>query len=181
MVEGAIAPADRAALARAIRDAAYLEGDFVLSSGARSSWYLDKYLFETRPEILRPLAAALAGLVPPDTDRIVGTELGAVALATALSLETDLPFVIARKGAKEYSTAKRVEGELRTGERVIVVEDVITTGAQAIQAANLVRDEGATVLAIVAVVDREQGGAEKIAEAGYPLRALLGRADLGLP
>jgi orotate phosphoribosyltransferase len=180
MAERVVDASGREELARAIVEAAYLEGDFVLSSGARSSYYLDKYLFETRPEILRPLATALAGLVSPGTDRIAGTELGAVALATALSLEMNLPFVIARKGAKEYSTAKQIEGVLQPGDRVVVVEDVITTGAQAIRAAQLVVEAGAVVDAIIAVVDREQGGAEKIAAAGFSLRALFGRADLGL-
>jgi orotate phosphoribosyltransferase len=170
----------RSALGRAIVEAAYLEGDFVLSSGARSNYYLDKYLFETRPEILRPLARALAGILPPGIDRLAGTELGAVALATALSLETDLPFVIARKGIKEYSTARQIEGLLRPGERVAVVEDVITSGAQAIKAAQLVAAAGAIPTAILAVVDREEGGAEKIAAASFELRALFTRADLGL-
>jgi orotate phosphoribosyltransferase len=180
MPEHSTALVDRAALAKAVRDAAYLEGDFVLSSGARSRYYLDKYLFETRPEILRPLAQALAELVPPGTDRLVGTELGAVALATALSLETGLPFVIARKGTKDYSTAKAIEGILQPGDRVAVVEDVITTGAQAIRAARLAREAGAEVLAIVAVVDREEGGVAKIQEAGFALRSLFGKQDLGL-
>jgi len=105
-------------LARDVVGAAYLRGDFVLSSGARSNYYFDKYLFETKPGILRRIASFLADLVPPQTDRIAGTELGAVALATALSLETGLPFVIARKGTKAYSTARLVEGELYPDERV---------------------------------------------------------------
>jgi orotate phosphoribosyltransferase len=172
--------ADRSALARAIVEAAYLEGDFVLSSGARSSYYLDKYLFETHPDILGPLARHLAELVPSGTNRLAGTELGAVALAAALSLEMRLPFVIARKGTKEYSTAKRIEGVLEPGDRVAVIEDVITTGAQAIKAAELIREAGATVGAIVAVVDRDQGGAAEIARAGFELRALFGRRELGI-
>jgi orotate phosphoribosyltransferase len=171
---------DRVALGRAIVEAAYLEGDFVLSSGARSRYYLDKYLFETRPAILRPLARELATLVPAGTDRIVGTELGAVALATALSLETDLPFVIARKGVKEYSTARTIEGELRPGDRVVVVEDVITTGAQAIRAARAVADAGATVLRIIGVVDRGDEGTRNAADAGFELVALFTREDLGI-
>lgn len=180
MTERSPIGADRDALARAIVDSAYLEGDFILSSGAHSAYYLDKYLFETRPEILRPLAAALASLMPADVDRIVGTELGAVALATALSLETGLPFVIARKGAKEYSTAKSIEGLLERGDRTVVVEDVITSGAQAIKAAGLVTDAGASVAAIIAVVDRDEGGAGNIEAAGFSLRSLFTRADLGL-
>ena len=170
----------REALAKAIVDAAYLEGDFILSSGAQSSYYLDKYLFETRPEILRPVARELAQLMPVGVDRIAGPELGAVALATALSLEAGLPFVIVRRAAKEYSTTKQIEGVLRPGERVVVIEDIITTGAQAIRAAGLIAEAGATIETILAVVDREEGGAEAIADAGFRLRCLFGRRDLGL-
>jgi orotate phosphoribosyltransferase len=167
-------------LGRDIVGAAYLRGDFVLSSGARSRYYFDKYLFETKPSILRRVAAFLAEFVPPQTDRIAGPELGAVALATALSLEVGLPFVIARKAAKDYSTSRLVEGELYPGERVVVVEDVISTGAQAIQAARDVSQAGAQVLTIIGVIDREQGGPQNIAAAGYQFSALFRRGELGL-
>ena len=170
-----------AELARDVVGAAYLRGDFVLSSGARSSYYFDKYLFETKPGILRRLASFMAELVPPQTDRIAGTELGAVALATALSLETGLPFVIARKGAtKGYSTERLVEGEVYPGDRVVVIEDVISTGAQGIRAANRLVEVGAHVLGILAVIDREQGGPEAISAAGYTLTTLFRKAQLGL-
>ena len=159
---------------------AYLRGDFVLSSGKRSSYYFDKYLFETRPDILRRLASFLAELIPPRTDRIAGTELGAVALATALSLETGLPFVVVRKGTKEYSTERLIEGELLPRDRVVLVEDIVTSGAQAIRAASGLGQAGAEVLRIVAVVDREEGGAEAIAAAGYSLSTLFSRTTLGL-
>jgi orotate phosphoribosyltransferase len=169
-----------AELARDVVGAAYLRGDFVLSSGARSNYYFDKYLFETKPGILRRLASFMAELVPPQTDRIAGTELGAVALATALSLETGLPFVIARKGTKAYSTARLVEGEIYPGDRVVVVEDVISTGAQGIRAADRLVEVGAHVLGILAVIDREQGGPEAISAAGYTLTTLFRRGQLGL-
>jgi orotate phosphoribosyltransferase len=169
-----------AELARDVVGAAYLRGDFVLSSGARSSYYFDKYLFETKPGILRRLASFMAEMVPPQTDRIAGTELGAVALATALSLETGLPFVIARKGIKGYSTERLVEGEVYPGDRVVVVEDVISTGAQGIRAADRLVEVGAHVLGILAVIDREQGGPEAISAAGYTLTTLFRRSQLGL-
>ena len=169
-----------AELARDVVGAAYLRGDFVLSSGARSHYYFDKYLFETRPSILRRIASFLAELVPPQTDRIAGPELGAVALATALSLEIGLPFVILKKEPKGHGTARLVEGELYPGEKVVVVEDVISTAAQAIRAANQVSRAGALVLGILGVIDREQGGAHNIAAAGYQFRALFRRSDLGL-
>ncbi len=169
-----------AELARDIVGAAYLRGDFVLSSGARSHYYFDKYLFETKPSILRRVASFLAELVPPQTDRIAGPELGALALATALSLETGLPFVIVRKAAKEYGTSRLMEGEIYPGERVVVVEDVISTGAQGIRAADRLKEVGAHVLGILAVIDREQGGPEAISAAGYTLTTLFSRKDLGI-
>jgi len=169
-----------AELARDVVGAAYLRGDFVLSSGARSNYYFDKYLFETKPGILRRVASFLAEILPPQTDRIAGTELGAVALAAALSLETGLPFVIARKGTKAYSTAKLVEGEVYPGERVVVVEDVISTGAQAIRAADRMVEVGAQVIGILGVIDREQGGPEAVSAAGYTLTTLFSRSRLGL-
>lgn len=169
-----------AELGRDLVDVAYLTGEFVLSSGERSNYYLDKYQFETRPGILRRLAAFLAEMLPADTDRIVGPELGAVPLATALSLETGLPFVIARRDTKAYSTGRSVEGELHPGDRVSVVEDVITTGGQAISAADRIAAAGAHVHGVLAVVDREEGGREAVNAAGYELTALFTRRGLGI-
>jgi len=169
-----------AALGQAVLKAAYLEGDFVLSSGRRSRYYLDKYLFETRPELLRDIARELAARLPPDVDRIAGPELGAVALAAALSLETNLPFVISRRESKEYSTSKTIEGELLPGERIVVVEDVITTGAQAIKAAERLRAAGAEVVCILGVIDREEGGRDAIEAAGFAFTPLFTRTSLGI-
>jgi orotate phosphoribosyltransferase len=160
--------------------AAYLQGEFVLSSGVKSRYYFDKYLFETKPGILRRLAHFLAELVPSHTDRLAGPELGAVALATAVSLETGLPFVIVKKEPKGYATSRLVEGELYPGERVAIIEDVLTTGAQAIRAAQQVVRAGAQVNAIIGVIDREQGGPENIAKAGFECKALFRRSELGL-
>src|SRR5712691_1878014 len=122
------------ALAEAIRDAAYLEGDFVLRSGKRSSYYLDKSRFATRPELLGPLGGAIAAAVAecdPEAVRIAAPELGAVPLAAAASLAGGLPFVIVRKEAKGYGTENRIEGEFEAGELVCLVEDVVTSGGAA--------------------------------------------------
>ena len=170
----------RAALGRDLVEAAYLTGDFVLSSGQRSSYYLDKYLFETQPSILRRLARLMGAHVPQGTDRLAGPELGAVALAAVASMETDLPFVIVRKEPKGYGTAKHLEGTLSPGERVLVVEDVITSGGEAIRAAQRLTEVGAHVIGILGVVDREQGGPERIAEAGFVFTALYTRTQLGV-
>jgi orotate phosphoribosyltransferase len=160
-------------LARDIVDAAYLTGDFVLRSGRRSNYYFDKYLFETRPDILRRLGAALAGLIPAEVDRLAAPELGAVLLGGAVSLETGLPLVIVRKDAKEYGTSRLLEGKLEPGERVVLIEDVLTTGEEAIRAVGKLREAGATVETLIAVLDREEGAADNLTSAGIAFRPLF--------
>lgn len=160
--------------------AAFLRGSFVLRSGRTSGYYFDKYLFETKPSILRRLAVFLAELVPPGIDRIAGPELGAVPLATALSLEIGLPFVIVKKGQKAYATGNQVEGELYPSERVLLIEDVVTTGSQAIESGAILRRAGAVLTDVLVVVDREEGAEQALAAEGYHLRALFRRRDLGL-
>ncbi len=160
--------------------AAYLRGSFVLRSGQTSNYYFDKYLFETRPSILRRLGSFLADMVPSGTDRIAGPELGAVPLVTAISLDIGLPFVIVKKAGKGYATARQVEGELYPDERVVLVEDVVTTGSQAIESAAILRRMGVHVTDVLVVIDREEGAAENLAAKGYHLRALFRRSDLGL-
>lgn len=169
---------DRVTLGRALVRASYLEGDFILSSGKHSRYYFDKYLFATEPKLLRAVAEHLAEMLPPDTQRLAGPELGAVALAAAVSLQKDLPFVIVRRAGKEYGTAKSFEGRLAAGERVVLIEDVLTTGGQALQAALRLRDAGVDVRLVLAVVDREEGAAAAMDEAGLPMRALFRRGEL---
>jgi orotate phosphoribosyltransferase len=176
----AVPGVDLESLGREIVDAAVLRGRFVLRSGAVSDYYIDKYRLTTRPELLRKLVAALAPRIPPETQRIAGTVLGAVPLATALSLATGLPCVFVRAEAKDYGTAKPIEGELAAGESVVLVEDVVTTGGAALAALEALRAAGARVDTILAVVDREDGGAARIADAGVRLDALFTRTDLGL-
>src|SRR5947209_13614350 len=142
--------------------AAWLEGDFVLRSGRRSRYYFDKYLFETQPSILRRAGRALAHLVPPQTQRLAAPELGAVLLGGAVSLELDLPLVLVRKEAKEHGTGRALEGVLEAGDRVTVIEDVLTTGGEAIRAIEQVQAAGGTVVGLVAVLDREEGAAERL-------------------
>jgi orotate phosphoribosyltransferase len=173
-----LGPLDRLQLGRDLVAVSYLRGDFVLSSGARSSFYFDKYLFETKPAIMGRVAAALAAMVPAGIERLAGPELGAVALATALSLETGLPFVIVRKESKDYATSRVVEGEIHPGDRVLIVEDVITSAGEALKAAARLEGIGAQVAGILAVLDREQSGAANIAAAGYSLQALFRLSDL---
>jgi orotate phosphoribosyltransferase len=165
-------------LAPRIRDAALLEGDFVLSSGERSNFYVDKYLISTEPDLLRDVADALAARMPDGVERLAGVELGAVPLVVATALATGLPYVIVRKSAKEHgsSAGRNIEGNLYQGERVALIEDVVTTGTQAVRAAGNLRKAGVEVVSIVAVLDRrEENGGEL---GGFPFRALLRMNDL---
>src|SRR5215510_6126758 len=168
-------------LRRALREHAYLEGDFVLRSGRRSRYYLDKYRFETRPDLLRALGERLAARIrehEPSAARIAGPELGAVALAAAASLESGLPFLIVRKEAKGYGTANRLEGVFEPGECVCLVEDVVTSGGAAIEAVAALREAGLEVGTAVCVVDREEGGADALARVGVRLRPLFRASEL---
>jgi orotate phosphoribosyltransferase len=171
----------REELARAIREAAYLEGDFVLRSGRRSRYYLDKYRFETRPDLLGPLGSAIAEAVgkhEPEAVRLAGPELGAVALAAAASLAGGLPFLIVRGEAKAYGTANRLEGVYTEGECVCLVEDVVTSGGAAIEAVEALRSAGLRVATAVCVVDREEGGVDELARHAVRLRPLFRASEL---
>jgi orotate phosphoribosyltransferase len=168
-------------LGRALREAAYLEGDFVLRSGRRSRYYLDKYRFETRPDLLRPLGEAIAAAVrehEPEATRLAGPELGAVALAAAASLAGGLPFLIVRKEAKGYGTSNRLEGVHEDGECVCLVEDVVTSGGAAIEAVEALRAAGLRVSNAICVVDREEGGVDELARHAVRLRPLFRASEL---
>jgi orotate phosphoribosyltransferase len=170
-----------AALRAALKEHAYLEGDFVLRSGRRSRYYLDKYRFETRPDLLRALGERLAAQVrehEPDSTAIAGPELGAVALAAAASLESGLPFLIVRKEAKGYGTDNRLEGAYAPGERVCLVEDVVTSGGAAVSAVQALRDAGLVCSTAVCVVDREEGGVDELARHAVRLRRLFTASDV---
>ena len=164
-----------------LREHALLEGDFLLRSGRRSSYYLDKYRFETRPELLGPLGERLAAAArdhEPDAVRLVGPALGAVALAASASLASGLPFVIVRDSAKEYGTANRLEGPFEQGELVCLLEDVVTSGGALAEAVDALRDAGLVVRNAICVVDREEGGADALARLGVRLRSLYRAGDL---
>ena len=172
---------ERDELGAALREHAYLEGDFVLRSGRRSRYYLDKYRFETRPDLLGPLGELIAEAVrefEPEASRLAGPELGAVALAAAASLSSGLPFLIVRKEAKDYGSANRLEGVAEEGELVCLVEDVVTSGGAAVEAIEALREAGLRVGTAVCVVDREEGGADELARAGVRLRPLFRASEL---
>ncbi|WP_284012066.1 orotate phosphoribosyltransferase [Halobaculum litoreum] len=161
-----------AELIAALRDAdAVLFGEFELSHGGTSDYYVDKYRFETDPTCLRLIADAYAERV--GDAKLAGVALGAVPLVAATSVETGSPYVIVRKAAKEYGTGNRIEGELREGEEVVVLEDIATTGQSALDAVEALRDAGATVNRVLVVVDREEGARELLAEHDVELESLL--------
>ena len=170
----------RLELAQRIRDAAYLEGDFTLRSGRKSKYYLDKYLFETQPDILKALGEMFTAYVKPTTTLIAGAELGGVALAAAASMASGKPFVIIRNAKKDYGTSKPYEGKLTDGDSVLLVEDIATTGGQVLEAAKFITSVGAKVERIVAVIDRQEGARENIQDAGFIFEALFTKADLGI-
>jgi len=164
----------------AISAAALLRADFTLRSGRKSKYYLDKYLFEADPTILKELGQRFAGHVSPQTTRIAGAELGGVALAAAAAMASGIPFVIVRNAKKGYGTQKMYEGKLEKGDHVLLVEDVATTGGQVLEAAKTLAEAGAVVQKIVAVIDRQEGARENIESAGYVFEALMTKTDLGV-
>lgn len=165
-------------LAAKISAVAQLTGEFTLRSGLTATTYFDKYQFEADPDLLAEVAEGLVAKVPVDTEILAGLELGGVPVATALSLATGLPAVFVRKEAKAYGTAKLAEGPEVAGRRLTVVEDVITTGGQVVLSTKDLRALGAIVETVVCVIDREQGGADNLAEIGLELRPLFTRAEL---
>jgi orotate phosphoribosyltransferase len=152
-------------------------GEFELSHGGTSEYYVDKYRFETDPDCLAAIAKAFAERVGADT-KLAGVALGGVPLAAATATEAGVPYVIARKATKEYGTANRIEGRLDEGEEVVVVEDIVTTGQSAVDAVEALREAGATVNRALIVVDREEGGRELLAEHGVEMDALATASDL---
>ena len=170
--------AERLALARRIHDRAHLTGEFRLRSGAVSREYFDKYLFESDPRLLGEIAEALLGLLPADVDALAGLELGGVPLATACSLASGLPSVFVRKAPKSYGTCKLAEGAEVAGARLAVIEDVITSGGQVIESCRRLREQGAQIVAVMCVIDREAGAADSLARQDLNLRSLFTMSEL---
>jgi orotate phosphoribosyltransferase len=178
---------DHASLASRIAEVALLRGEFTLRSGRTSRYYLDKYLFSTRPELLRELgplfAERIARIASEEGEpiaRVAGAELGGIPLVTVASLETGLPSIFVRNTKKDYGTAKQLEGRVEPGDRVVFVEDVATTGGQALEAVGVLREAGADVRGVVCTIDRQEGARENVEAAGVRFEALFTKADLGV-
>jgi orotate phosphoribosyltransferase len=151
-------------------------GEFELSHGGTSDYYVDKYLFETDPECLRLISEAFAERI--GDEKLAGVALGAVPLVAVTATTTGNPYVIARKKAKEYGTGNRIEGRLDEGEEVVVLEDIATTGQSAADAVEALREAGAVVNRVLVVVDRQEGADELLAEHDVELEALVTASDL---
>lgn len=177
---------DRDAIAKSIADASLLRGTFTLRSGRTSSYYLDKYRFSTRPEVLGPLADLFAERIAAiaadcgGVDRLAGAELGGIPLVAAACLKTGHPTLFVRNAKKDYGTAKQLEGVVEKGDKVVFLEDVATTGGQALEAAKVLTEAGAEVVAIVCTIDRLEGARENIEGAGIRFEALFTKRDLGV-
>ena len=153
-------------------------GDFTLSSGAKSSYYIDKYIFETDPKCLEAIGKEISELIPPGTQKLAGIELGSVPLVAVASIKSKLPYVIVRKEKKGYATKKAIEGELCPGENVLVIEDVATTGSEAVRTVQTLRDHRAIVNSVLAVIDREEGARENLHAIGVSLVSIAKASEL---
>ena len=164
-------------LARRVYEACHLTGSFRLRAGQVSAEYFDKYLFEGQPGLLREVAEAMVEDLP-ECDVLAGMEMGGIPIATVMSQLTGLPTVFVRKQAKEYGTGKAAEGGPVDGRRVVVIEDVVTTGGALLASCRQLRAGGALIDTVVCAIDREQGGRANLAAEGLLLRAALGRREL---
>ncbi len=165
-------------LARDIDACCRLTGEFTLRSGQVAHEYFDKYLFEAQPELLGRVADCMVDLVPPATELLGGLELGGVPIATVLSARTGLPSLFVRKQAKEYGTCKLAEGPDHSGRRVVLVEDVVTTGGAVRDAVTALRADGAVVDVVVCAIDRSPEGTHPLDDVGLEVRPVLTKADL---
>lgn len=177
---------DRTALLQLLRDRSLKRGDFTLASGARSSYYIDARLTTMSGAgqlLIGRLALAAMDAQGWDAQSVGGLTLGADPVAYAIahaaaSAQRSLDAFTVRKEAKAHGTGRRIEGNLTEGTRIVLVEDVITSGGSALQAKAVVEEAGAVVLGVLAVVDREQGGREKIRESGCDVVSLFTASEL---
>jgi orotate phosphoribosyltransferase len=169
---------DRADLARSIYRVSHLTGEFTLRSGVVSHEYFDKYRFESDPGLLLNIAEAMAVTIADGVEALAGLELGGVPLATVLSQVTGLPALFVRKEAKTYGTCRLAEGGELEGRRLLVVEDVVTSGGAVLDAARELRERGAVLDRVACVIDRESGGRENLAADGLTLDALFTMSEL---
>lgn len=173
-------PTPTSLLAAKIADISLLRGEFTLRSGKTSTYYLDKYLFSTKPEILEELGKIFAQRLPEGTTLLAGAELGGIPLVSAAAIASGLPCVFIRNAKKEYGTSKQLEGRITPGDKVVMLEDVATTGGQVLEAVEVLRSEGAEVTKVIATIDRLSGARENIEAAGVVYDTIFTVRDLGI-
>jgi len=160
-------------LAKAIYETSHITGEFQLRSGQVSHEYFDKYLFEANPVLLRAIAEHLAGMIPHPGDALAGLEMGGIPIVTMLSQVSGYPSLFVRKKAKPYGTCKLAEGGQVQGKRLVIIEDVVTSGGQIKLSVQDLRALGATVTDVMCVIDREAGGCSSLEAEGLQLHALF--------
>jgi orotate phosphoribosyltransferase len=165
-------------LGKAIYETSHITGEFLLRSGTISNEYFDKYQFEARPQLLAEIAEKLSELIPDDFDYLAGLEVGGIPIATALSMKINKPVVFVRKSAKKYGTCKFAEGPDIAGRKLLVIEDVVTSGGQVVISANDLRNAGSIITKAICVIDRESGGREALKENDIELISLFTMTEL---
>ncbi|MFH1773402.1 MAG: orotate phosphoribosyltransferase [Methanobacteriota archaeon] len=155
------------------------KGDFTLASGKRSSYYIDIKKAYTNPKILRELVKEIAKLIKNEkVDRVAGVAVGGIPLAAGVSLELGIPFLIVRKEKKEHGTERLIEGELKAGEKIVVIEDVTTSGGSALAAVEVIREKKLICNKVIVVVDRLEGAGELLKKHDIMLVSLLTAKEL---
>ncbi len=165
-------------LAKSIHDVSNIQGEFLLRSGAVSSEYFDKYLFEADPKLLKAIGEEMLKLLPGGADALAGLEMGGIPISTMLSQLSGVPCVFVRKEAKKYGTCKLAEGGDIEGKKLVIIEDVVTSGGQILLSAKDLRDRGAVISDVLCVIDREAGGRENLEKEGLTLHALFTMTQL---
>lgn len=165
-------------LAGRIKQCAKLAGQFTLRSGKVSDTYFDKYQFESDPALLLDIARAMTVLVPEGTQALAGLEMGGIPVVTMLSQVTGLPAAFIRKQPKQYGTCRFAEGVSLVGKSFVLIEDVVSSGGAILDALEMLKSDGIRPTAALCVIDRQTGGAEALAAAGLPLKALLTFAEI---
>ncbi len=168
----------REELAKAIYESSYITGEFKLRSGIISNEYFDKYLFESQPELLREICNHLVGILPDDFDVLAGLEMGGIPIATVLSQITGKPVCFVRKKAKEYGTCKLAEGADIKAKKLLIVEDVITSGGQVVISTEKLRNRDAIITNVICIIDRESGGKQNLSEKRIELRPLFTMSEI---
>ncbi|MFN6563408.1 MAG: orotate phosphoribosyltransferase [Nostoc sp. ChiSLP01] len=165
-------------LAKQIYTVSHLAGSFKLRSGRISNEYFDKYQFEADPILLNAIVRQMVTLIPSNIEVLAGLELGGISIVTLLSHYSGLPTAFVRKEAKKYGTTRLAEGAEINNRKLLIVEDVVTSGGQIIISARQLRQLGAEIDYALCVIDREEGAVDKLLAEGIALVSLLKRSDL---